>query len=129
MTDNTQRKEIKTDAEDNKVWGVLAYIFFMIPLIAAPKNSRFSQFHINQGLVLSIAAIAVNAGLWVLTGLVTGVFLVTFPLIIYSVTTVLSAIRSIFMLIIMVLAIYGIINVAKGKMTPLPVIGKFQIIK
>ncbi len=36
---------------------VLAYIIFLIPLLAA-KDSKFARYHTNQGLVLFLAALA-----------------------------------------------------------------------
>ena len=49
----------KKDIEDNKLMGVLAYIglLFLIPLFAA-KESKFAQFHTNQGILLCIVGVA-----------------------------------------------------------------------
>ena len=46
------------DIEQNKAMGVLAYLSWLvlIPLFAA-KDSKFSRFHVNQGLVLAIVEI------------------------------------------------------------------------
>src|ERR1035437_3247453 len=41
------------DVEKNKAMAILGYIFFVIPLAAAPK-SKFARFHANQGLLLFI---------------------------------------------------------------------------
>ena len=49
------------DAEQNKVFGILAYlgILCLIPLLAA-KDSRFARYHANQGLVLFLGAIGAD---------------------------------------------------------------------
>ena len=44
------------DIEKNKVMALLAYIIFLIPLLAA-KDSKFARFHTNQGLVLFLGGI------------------------------------------------------------------------
>lgn len=110
------------DAADNKVFGILAYIgiLVLIPILAAPKNSVFSRFHANQGLVLWITSIilsvassvlnAVGEVLWIL-GLVTGL---------------VSGAAGIFRLVLMIM---GIVSAAKGEMKELPIIGKFRILK
>ena len=98
------------DIEENKVFGVLAYIgiLFLVPLLAAPK-SKFAKFHANQGCVLFIAG-AILSFIWVIPvlGWIVGFF------------------GGIFLL---VLAILGIINALNGKMEKLPVIGDISIIK
>jgi uncharacterized membrane protein len=98
------------DAEKNMVMGILAYLLFFIPLLAA-RDSRFATYHANQGLVLFLTALAVN----IIGGLipVVGWFLLI-PLLNVAV---------------LVLAIIGIINAAQRKTVPLPLIGKFQLIK
>lgn len=98
------------DAEKNMAMGILAYLLFFIPLLAA-RESRFAMYHANQGLVLFLTALVVN----ILGGFIPVVgwfFLI--PLL---------------NLAVMVFAIIGIINAAQKKMVPLPLIGKFQLIK
>jgi uncharacterized membrane protein len=98
------------DVEKNKVMGIIAYIIFFIPLLAA-KESKFAMYHANQGLVLFLLGVAVS--------------------IVGSIIPVLGwfIILPIGSLLVFVLAILGIINAAKGEMKPLPVIGKISIIK
>ena len=99
-----------TDAEQNKIMAVLAYILFLIPLLAA-RESRFAMFHANQGLVLFLFGVAVN--------------------IVGSVVPFIGwlLILPIGNLMWLVLAIMGIINAAGGKMKPLPLIGGFTLLK
>ncbi len=96
------------DIEKNKVMALLAYIIFLIPLLAA-KDSPFAKYHTNQGLVLFIAAIA--------SGMIA---------IIPILGWILAPIAS---LVITVLAVIGIINALNGKAKELPIIGKFKILK
>jgi uncharacterized membrane protein len=96
------------DAEKNKAMGIIAYIIFFVPLLAA-RNSKFAMYHANQGLVLFLAWVALNIIGWI-------------PIIGW----ILLPLGWIFLI---VLAIMGIINASKGEMKPLPVIGSMQIIK
>lgn len=98
------------DVEKNKVMAILAYIIFFIPLLAA-KESKFAMYHANQGLVLFLLAIAVS---------IVGSII---PLLGWFVILPIGS------LLVLILAILGIVNAAKGEMKPLPVIGKISIIK
>ncbi|NMC74885.1 MAG: hypothetical protein GYA56_11115 [Geobacteraceae bacterium] len=100
----------REDVESNKLMAVLAYIFFLIPLLAA-KESKFAMFHTNQGLVLFLAAVAVN--------IVGGII----PFVGWFLILPLGN------LLIFILAIIGIINAAKGEAKPLPIIGTIKILK
>ncbi|MDP5275059.1 DUF4870 domain-containing protein [Chengkuizengella axinellae] len=98
------------DVEDNKIWAVLAYFLFFIPLVTA-RESKFAMYHANQGLILLIFAVAIN--------------------VIGAVIPVLGWLLIIPFgnLAIMVYLIIGIIQSASGKIKPLPLIGNFEIIK
>lgn len=98
------------DVEQNKVMAILAYIIFFIPLIAA-RESRFAMYHANQGLVLFLFGLAV------------GIVGTIIPVLGWFVILPLGY------LAVLVLAILGIVNSAKGEMKELPVIGKISIIK
>lgn len=98
------------DVEKNKVMAVLAYIIFLVPLLAA-KESKFAMYHTNQGLVLFLFAVAVN--------LVGGIV----PFVGWFVILPLGN------LFIFVLAILGLINAAKGEAKPLPLIGGITILR
>jgi len=97
------------DVEKNKVMGILAYIIFFIPLLAA-KESKFAMYHANQGLVLFLLGVAVS---------IVGSIIPILGLVI---------ILPIGYLAWLVLAIIGIINASKGEMKVLPVIGKIRTI-
>ena len=100
----------QADLDKNKVYGVLAYIIFFIPMLVA-KDSKFAMYHANQGLILFLAALIVN---------VAGSII---PFIGWFIILPLGD------LAILGLVIMGIIKAANGQMAPLPLIGKFNIIK
>ena len=96
-----------SDAEKNKMMAIIGYIIpilFFIPLVTEAKNSSFAKFHANQRLNLLIAAIVVN----VVGGII--------PFLGWFIILPIGSI------IIIVLAIMGIINAAKGAMKRLPMI-------
>ena len=96
------------DVDDNKIMGVLAYILFLIPLLAA-KESPFARFHTNQGFILFLFYIALC-------------IIMVIPLIGWLIA-ILGYLFG------FVCFIMGIINALGGKMKELPLIGKFRIIK
>ncbi len=104
----------KEDVEKNKAMAIIGYIIpilFFIPLLSEAKNSPFAKFHANQQLNLFLAAIVVN---------VVGTII---PILGWFIILPLGSI------LILVLAIIGIINGAKGEMKKLPIIGGFELIK
>ena len=107
--------------DDNKVMSILAYIFFFVPLIAgAHKKSEAVKFHTNQGTVLFIACF-----IYGLVYMVLSFLLVWIPFIGAALIMLLSLVYFGFL----ALMIIGIINAANDKQVPLPVIGKFSLIK
>jgi len=98
------------DIEANKVMAVLAYILFLIPLLAA-KESPYAQFHTNQGLLVFLAGIAVS--------------------ILGSIIPVLGwlIILPFGCLAVAIIGIIGLLNAWKGQAKELPLIGKYRIIK
>ena len=102
-TADTTNEYDPADIENNKVMAVLAYfgILVLIPIFAA-KESKFARFHANQGLVLWLATIILNA-----IGII--------PII----GTIISLIGSIAAFVLFIL---GIINAATGKAKELPII-------
>ncbi len=99
-----------SDVEKNKVMAALAYIIFLIPLLAA-KDSPFAKFHTNQGLICFLGIVAVN--------IVGAIIPILGWLIILPFGNILMGI----------LAIIGFINAITGKAKQLPIIGKISIIK
>jgi uncharacterized membrane protein len=98
------------DAQENMAMGILAYILFFIPLLLA-RDSRFAMYHANQGLLLFLTAMLIN---------VVGCII---PVIGWFLIIPLGN------LFVLALVIIGIVNAANMRTTPLPIIGKYQIIK
>ena len=98
------------DINENKTMAILAYILFFVPLLAA-RESKFAMYHANQGLVLFLAAMAVNF----IGSLI--------PVIGWFLIVPLGNLAAI------VLAVLGIVNAYKGEAKPLPLIGGIQLIK
>ena len=95
---------------NDKVFGILSYfgILWLVGLLAG--KTEFAKFHANQGLVLFIAGIIIGAASAI-------------PIVGWFVIAPVGSIAT------LVFAIMGIVNAAQGQMKPLPLIGKFQIIK
>lgn len=110
MSENTYLEVDPSDIEKNKVMAILAYIIFFIPLLAA-KESKFAMYHANQGLILFLAAVIIN---------VVGAVI---PIIGWLVIIPLGN------LAVLVWAILGIVKAAGGKVAPLPLIGKYNLLK
>ncbi|MDD4773616.1 MAG: hypothetical protein PHZ09_08420 [Eubacteriales bacterium] len=97
------------DIEKNKTMAALAYIIFFLPLLACP-DSKFGRYHANQGLLLLIF------------GFIGGIVLTVIPIIGWVLLPVLY-------IVLLVFAIMGFVNGFKGVAKPLPLFGKFTIIK
>jgi uncharacterized membrane protein len=109
------------DVEQNKVMAVLAYIIFLIPLLAA-RQSRFAMFHCNQGLILFLTSLCGWIGLSIVS------FVLVFIPVLGWIADVLLWFA--FGIGILCLVIVGIINAANGQCKTLPVIGKlFTLVK
>ncbi|MGC5327837.1 DUF4870 domain-containing protein [Brevibacillus sp. SYSU BS000544] len=103
-------KSDPADVEKNKVMALLSYLIFFIPLLAA-RESPFAMYHANQGLILFLAALFIN---------VIGTII---PIIGWFILIPIGN------LLVLVYAVMGIINALNGQTKPLPLIGKFQLIK
>lgn len=111
---NQEQGNNSSDVEHNKPMAIIGYIIpllFFVPLLSDAKNSPFAKFHANQQLNLLLAAIAVN---------VVGTII---PVLGWFIILPIGSI------ILIVIAIMGIINAAKGEMKKLPIIGGFSLIK
>lgn len=113
----------QADIRNNKALAIFAYILFFIPLLAAPKDSKFARYHANQGLVLFLAALLLG----VVEGMVFAM-LGAFTLLGRPFFGSLLALTKLLWLAPMVLAVMGIINASNGAMKPLPLIGTIQLL-
>ena len=101
------------DAEQNKGMAIVAYLLFFVPLLTGDHNkSPFVKYHTNQGTVLFIFAVGGSIISSILSVIIIGILL-----------GFVVGITSLVFLVI------GIINVVNGRMKPLPLIGKYTIIK
>ena len=118
------------DADNNKVYGILAYfgILVLISILAAPKESKFSRIHANQGLVLFIFEIGGSIVVSIISAILMAVgsgsltMLGVFGLIV-------GLLWFAFGVCTLILAIMGIVRAAKGETKPLPIIGGITILK
>ncbi|MEI6528358.1 MAG: hypothetical protein WCO10_01655 [bacterium] len=105
---------INHEIDNDKLWGILAYILFLIPLLATKNRSSFLNFHINQGIILFIVAVVGNFGLGFLP----------FWL------AILTWFKGLWNIAMLSLLVIGIKNVLERKTVPLPVVGKlFNFLK
>jgi uncharacterized membrane protein len=117
----------QSDAEQNKGMAVLAYILFFIPLIAGThKTSNFVKYHTNQGIVLVIFYVAFAIVTSILSAIVMGIAAASLSIGLIMAVPMIIGLLWIFPLVLVIL---GIVNAATGKMKPLPIIGKFTILK
>ena len=125
-----QTAEMK-DAQDGKTMAILSYIFFFVPLLSgAHKTSPFVKYHTNQGTLLALVAIAYSIVSSILSAVITVEYTVWGVGLGYRVTpSWLSAILGLLCIPIVVGVILGIMNAVNGQMKPLPVIGKYTIVK
>ena len=107
----------KEDVKSNTVMAVLSYlgILCFIPLIAR-RNSPYTKFHTNQGLVLFILS------------LVTGVLIRISPYV-PLVGSIFELVVSVIDIALLLYMIAGIVNAIKGRAKELPLICKIKIIK
>lgn len=112
------------DVSKNKVYGILSYIgiLFIIPLLCA-KDSQYSKFHANQGLVLFITEIALNIVGFILI-VVCGI--ATFGLLTNLITKI---VRGVITLISLVYFVLGVVNACSGEPRKLPIIGEITLIR
>ena len=107
---NEQVVYTQEDIDTNKGMGILAYFIFFIPLLVEPaKNSPYAKFHVNQGLLIVLAGIAV-----------------TIVAVIPIIGWIIALIAPIVIFVFWVMALMGAI---KGEAKPLPLIGGIKIIK
>ena len=100
----------KEDIDKNKIMAVVAYIIFLIPLLAA-KDSPYARYHTNQGFILFLTAVVIN-----LVGYIIPIIGWFFILTIGN-------------LFVFVLFVMGIVNALQGDVKRLPLIGSITLLK
>ena len=104
------------EIEEGKGMAILAWIFWIIPLLAA-RDKRFAMFHTQQALTLWITIVVIYIAMWILTMLVS--------LISDTLTCIISILMFIPWIVFVVFWIMGLITAIQGKAKELPIIGKF----
>ena len=113
------------DIENTKYMNILAYlgILFLIPMFVN-KESKFTKFHVNQGIVLCIFSVA-GTIVFGIIGAIVGMI----PFIGWMIGLVVSLVSLAYSIVILVFTILGIVNTCTGKAKELPLIGKITIYK
>lgn len=116
------------DAQQNKMMAIFAYILFFIPLITGDhKKSPFVKYHTNQGIILWIFGIAYGVLDAIIAAIFSAILVTTWRG--WGAYGIITTILGLLWIIPGILMILGIVNAVQGKMKPLPVIGKFTILK
>ncbi len=120
---------------NKKVTSIVSYctiIGWVIAYFAGDKNA--AKFHLNQGLTLGI----VGAGGEIIFGAIAGVFgavagiiheVPVFPWLFGIIGSFFGLLGGLFGIVVLVLMVIGILNAVNDKEVPLPVIGKFTLLK
>jgi len=121
MTDTTNTRPAvasitEAEIQDGKVMAILAYIFFLIPLLAARSN-KFAMYHTEQALINVIICWGAYIVLTILAIILGN--LASF------IACGISIISYIIWLAYLVFFIMGLLNAAGGKVKELPVIGSY----
>lgn len=112
--------EIQVTDEDiasNRVYGILSYIgiLWLVGLFAA-KDSKYTKFHVNQGIVLTIFAVGYNLATTILTAILRLIHIGWLGGLLMSVGEIA----------VLGLMAFGIVFAAKGRAKELPLIGRFH---
>lgn len=95
------------DAAENKIWGVLAYIWILsVVVYITKKDSPFALFHAKQGLVIFVLSVINTVIDWIIPGFFW-----------YAISMVIN-------IALLVLAIIGIVYALGGEKKEIPVIGQ-----
>lgn len=125
-----------SDVEKNKYLNILSYlgIFLLIPMFCA-KGSKYTRFHVNQGLILFICSIVYNIAKEIIMAILRAIMFAGLEPVwfsyspVYAIYSIVNIVLSVASLVFLAFAIYGIYNTVQGRMKELPIIGKIRIIK
>lgn len=121
MTDTTTTRPAvasitEAEIQDGKTMAILAYIIFLIPLLAA-RDKKFAMFHTEQVLVLIIVWVVIWIAFMILSAILSHIS--------STLACGFSILSMLIWLAYLVLWIMGIINAATGKLKELPIIGSY----
>ncbi len=113
------------DIDKSAFFAPIAYlgILFFIPLLIRP-NSAFTKYHVNQGLVLLLAALATDIAILLLVLVLNLVNFWIFPTFLF--TTFLFMVCNLFFVSCIIIGAY---NATGGYAKEIPLVGRFRIIK
>ena len=107
--------------DNTMLMSILAYIFLLIPLLTgAYKTSTAVKFHTNQGILLFLTSV-----IWAIARLVIAAVLA----FISHYGWIFGGLLNLVWIGFAALYIVGIMNAVSNRMKPLPLIGKFTILK
>lgn len=117
------------DIQATKGLAWLSYlgIFFLIPMLSN-KDSGYTKFHVNQGIVLLIVEIVYGVVAAILNAIAGALIFVSVGLA-AILAIVFNLIIAAIGVALFVFAIMGIVNAAQGNAKELPIIGKIRILK
>lgn len=120
--DNTGNSN-QNDQSNTILFSILSYIgiLWLIPLLVE-KNDKVVRFHVNQGIVLFIFDIIGSIAVGILSAIFVFIPVISF------LGVVIASLFGILCFVLMIMII-GIVNAANKSEKPLPIIGKFQILK
>lgn len=118
-SNETSKNEVKN--HNNKFMAILSYfgILVLIPLFVC-KDSKYVQFHTNQGLLVFILEVGYAVGYNMLSKI-----LLDISWELYDIVHLISMVSIAFL----ILSVMGILNAVNGKMKELPIIGKIRLIE
>lgn len=116
MAETRQLNITPEEIESGKTMGILAYIFFIIPLLAS-RDNKFAMYHTEQAIILWIAFIVIYIALWIVTFIIGQIS--------SSIACVVSVLGILPWIAYIVLWIMGLMNAIGGKVKELPVIGQY----
>ena len=124
------------DVKDNKIYAILAYfgLFVLLTIFVAPKKSRYARFHANQGIVLLIFDMLINAVTSAVNTMlnlprIIDVALNGSEIVNLALPVAVSIVLSLLSIVSLVLTIIGVVNAVNGRCKELPIIGKIRILK
>ena len=120
VVDHTAEFEAQ-DIQNNKVMSILAFIGpLVLVTIFAAKDSKSARFNANQGLVLLILEAAGSITFGIISAILSKLpFIRWIP----------DTLGWLWGVACTVLAVFGIVNAARGFVKELPIIGRFKILK
>jgi uncharacterized membrane protein len=126
MADTTKRQLTFTEEEleQGRTMAALAYVFFLIPLLAA-REQRYAMFHTEQAIVIWIGWIILRIGY----GILHTVFYYSFNIGFCG----FGIFNWLIWVVLIVFWVMGLVAALQKKTEPLPLIGdiasKFNLVK